>query len=251
MKLLMAANWKMYKNRAEAAAFLRDLTKRLDPMPEDREIAVFAPFTALGACADAMDGGTRIRLGGQDCWTAEQGAFTGEISPAMLRDCGCSLVLTGHSERRAIVGEGNALVGAKTAFALASGLDVILCVGETLEQRELGALDAVISRQLEEGLAGVPDNGAPERMSVAYEPVWAIGTGKTAGSEEIVAAHALVRQRLADRFGGAGGAKMRILYGGSVKPENAAQIISLDNVDGLLIGGASLLVESFARIVTA
>ncbi len=250
MKLLMAANWKMHKTRAEAVVFMRELAGRLSDLPEDREVAVFAPFTALGACSDALEKGARVRLGGQDCWAAEQGAFTGEISPDMLRDCGCSLVLTGHSERRAILGESNALVGEKTAFALASGLDVILCVGETLEQRELGALEAVLARQLEEGLAGVPADVVPERLSVAYEPVWAIGTGRTAGPEEVLGAHALVRQCLRRRFGDKA-AEMRVLYGGSVKPENAAQIISLDNVDGLLIGGASLQVESFARIVTA
>ena len=250
MKLLMAANWKMYKNRAEAAAFMKDLAARLPEVPEDREVAVFAPFTALGACADTLGKQPRIRLGGQNCWPGGVGAFTGEISPAMLQDCGCSMVLAGHSERRAILGENNDLIGKKVGFALAAGLDVILCVGETLEQRELGALEAILARQLEKGLAEAPNDVAPERLSVAYEPVWAIGTGKTAGPEEISAAHGLVRAGLERRFGDKS-AQMRVLYGGSVKPENAAQIISLDNVNGLLIGGASLQVESFTRIITA
>ncbi len=250
MQFLMAANWKMHKNRAEAAGFIRDLAVRLKDAPEDREVAVFAPYTCLAACAEAGEKAPRIRLGGQNCWKEDHGAFTGEISPAMLHDCGCSLVLTGHSERRAILGESSELVGEKTTFALACGLDVILCVGETLEQRELGALEAVLDRQLEAGLADVPSDFRPERLSVAYEPVWAIGTGKVAGPEEIVEAHCLVRARLVCRFGQKA-EKMRILYGGSVKPENAAQIISLDNVNGLLIGGASLQVESFARIITA
>ena len=250
MKLLMAANWKMYKNQKEAAATIADLATRLGSMPGDREVAVFAPFTTLAATSAALAGKAGIRLGGQNCYPAAEGAFTGETSPAMLQDCGCTWVLTGHSERRAIFGESDEFIGKKTAFALNGGLDVVLCVGETLEERDSGKLEAVLVRQLEAGLAGVAKDIAAERIAVAYEPVWAIGTGRVAGPAEIVEAHAMVRKFLEKKFP-LQGKEMRILYGGSVKPENAQEIITLDNVNGVLVGGASLLAESFSRIVLA
>lgn len=250
MKLLMAANWKMYKNRREAADTLNDLAGRLTGMPEDREVAVFAPFTALSACSEALGGHSRIRLGGQNCYPANEGAFTGESSPAMLRDCGCSLVLTGHSERRALFGESDDFIGRKTAFALGEGLNVVFCIGETLAERDGGELEKVLVRQLDAGLAGVPDAVPAPDISVAYEPVWAIGTGRVAGPAEIVQAHTIVRDWLAARFPSQG-KEIRILYGGSVKPDNAGEIISLDNVNGVLVGGASLHAESFSRIVLA
>ena len=250
MQLLMAANWKMYKTRAQAAATLSELVSRLRAVPEDREVAVFAPFTALSACAQVLSGAALPALGGQNCYPADEGAYTGECSPAMLRDCGCSLVLTGHSERRALFGESDGFVGEKTAFALAGGLKVVLCIGETLAERDDGRLDAVLSRQLEAGLSGVPDNVPAPDISIAYEPVWAIGTGRVAGPAEILAAHALIRKILEKRFPAMGG-EIRILYGGSVKPENAGEIIGLDNVNGVLVGGASLHAESFSRIVLA
>lgn len=250
MKLLMAANWKMYKTRREAADTLRDLAERLKDMPEDREVAVFAPFTALAASNEALGGTRRIRLGGQNCYPAREGAFTGESSPAMLLDCGCSLVLTGHSERRALFGENDDFVGKKTAFALEQGLNVVFCIGETLDERDRGALEQVLARQLTAGLAGVPDAVPATDISVAYEPVWAIGTGRVAGPAEIVQAHTFIRGWLEKRFPSQG-KEIRILYGGSVKPENAGEIIRLDNVNGVLVGGASLQAESFSRIVLA
>ncbi len=250
MKLLMAANWKMHKTRADAAATLSRLVAALSGMPADREVAVFTPFTALSACADALGESPRIGLGGQNCYPAQEGAFTGECSPAMLRDVGCTWVLTGHSERRAIFGESAAFVGQKTAFALASGLKIVLCIGETLEERDSGQLAAVLERQMREGLAGVGDDMPAPVLSLAYEPVWAIGTGRVAGPKEILEAHALARAFLEKRFPAQGKA-MRILYGGSVKPENAGEIIRLDNVNGVLVGGASLQAESFSRIVLA
>ena len=250
MKALMAANWKMYKTGAEAAATLTDLAARLTALPDDREVVVFAPFTALAACSTALAGNARIALGGQNCYPAAEGAFTGEISPAMLQDCGCAWVLTGHSERRAILGENSAFVGKKTAFALNAGLKVVLCIGETLEERDNGKLAAVLVRQMEAGLADLPADIAPERIALAYEPVWAIGTGRVAGPAEIVEAHALVRKFLETRFP-ARGKDIRILYGGSVKPGNAKDIITLDNVNGVLVGGASLQAESFSGIVLA
>lgn len=246
MKLLMAANWKMHKTRREAADTAAALAKALSPLPDDREAAVFAPFTCLAACAEAIQGSS-VALGGQNCYPADQGAYTGEISPAMLLDCGCAYVLAGHSERRALMGESDEFIGQKTARALEAGLKVVLCIGETLEERDNGRLLAVLSGQMDAGLAGVDDAVPAEALSIAYEPVWAIGTGRVAGTEEIIEAHALAREALLARFP-AQGREMRILYGGSVKPDNAAEILRLDNVNGVLVGGASLHAESFSRI---
>ena len=250
MKLLMAANWKMFKTRQEAADTLSELKKLLNGMPEDREAAVFAPFTALDACKNALGGDQRIFLGGQNCYPAEEGAYTGEISPGMLKDAGCAYALTGHSERRALMGETDEFVGRKTAFALSQGLKVVLCVGERLEERDAGKLEEVLVRQLSAGFGELPDDATILDVSVAYEPVWAIGTGRVAGPAEIVESHSVVRSFLRKRFK-AHGDEMRILYGGSVKPDNAPQIIKLDNVNGVLVGGASLLAESFSRIALA
>lgn len=250
MKLLMAANWKMYKTRSQAADTLTELSRLLTGMPEDREVAVFAPFTLLSACAETLPREAGISLGGQNCYPAAEGAFTGETSPAMLQDCGCTHVLTGHSERRALLGESDTFVGQKTAFALAAGLNVVLCIGETLEERDAGRLREVLERQMTAALVDVPDAVPAATLAVAYEPVWAIGTGRVAGPAEIVEAHALVRAFLQRRFI-AQGKEIRILYGGSVKPENAKEIIGLDNVNGVLVGGASLQAESFSRIALA
>ena len=249
MKLLMAANWKMYKTRREAADTLTALAAALASLPADREVAVFAPFTALAACAEALQG-SPVALGGQNCYPAEQGAFTGEIAPGMLLDCGCAYVLAGHSERRALFGESDDFVGRKTGHALKAGLKVVLCIGETLEERDGGRLADVLSRQLSAGLAEVDDAVIAADLSIAYEPVWAIGTGRVAGPEEILEAHALTRKALVGRFPRQG-KDMRILYGGSVKPENAKEILALDNVNGVLVGGASLHAESFSRIALA
>lgn len=250
MKALMAANWKMHKTRKEAGDTLTRLAALLADMPEDREVVVFAPFTVLATCAETLRNNARIGLGGQNCYPAREGAFTGECSPAMLRDAGCSWVLAGHSERRALFGESDALTGKKTAFALAHGLKTVFCIGETLDERDNGRLEAVLERQMREGLAGVDDTVPATNVSVAYEPVWAIGTGRVAGAREIQEAHAVVRAFLEKRFPEQGG-EIRILYGGSVNPENAGEIIRLDNVNGVLVGGASLQAESFSRIVLA
>lgn len=247
MKLLMAANWKMYKTLAEAQRTLQELSAAIPAVPADRECAIFAPFTALSACSEVLPRG--FLLGGQNCYPQLEGAYTGEISVAMLKDCGCSFVLAGHSERRSIFGESDKLVGEKTAFALQNGLRVILCVGETLAEREDGQLQGVIERQLRIGLDGVESVQA-EDISIAYEPVWAIGTGRVAGPEEILEAHTFVRACLIKRFPLIG-AEIRILYGGSVKADNVKSIIGLDNVNGVLVGGASLHAESFSKIALA
>lgn len=251
MNKLMAANWKMYKTYEEAKDTAEALVTLLDgKLPAGREVLVFPPFTALRGVSKKFKGGKGFWTGGQDFWPEKEGAFTGEISPGMLRDAGAAFALTGHSERRHVIGEADELVGRKTGYALASGLSVVLCVGEKIEERRSGALEAVLERQLRAGLADVPREIDPARLAVAYEPVWAIGTGEVAGPKEILGAHACVRRILLDIFKNIGN-DIKILYGGSVKPDNCAEIIALDNVDGVLVGGASLAAESFARIVLA
>lgn len=251
MKKLFAANWKMHKTRAEARATAEELLRlTASSLPQDRQVLLIPPFTALCATAEGLAGNADFLLGAQNFYPAKQGAFTGEISPAMLLDCGAGFALTGHSERRHVLGEDDVLVGAKTAFGLEAGLSVILCVGEKIEERKAGQLAQVLERQVRLGLADVPKELAPERLSVAYEPVWAIGTGLVAGPAEVLEAHALVRTLLTSLFG-VNGQQIRILYGGSVKPDNAAEIIALDNVDGVLVGGASLKADDFSRIVLA
>lgn len=251
MQKLMAANWKMYKTPSEAARTARELSVLLGGQaPEGREVLLCVPFTDLAVVKEALQGTRGIAVGAQNVYPAQEGAFTGEISPAMLLESGAVWVLTGHSERRHLLGEDNALVGKKTAFALAQGLRVILCVGETLPQREAGQLTSVLLEQLREGLSGLPGTPHPSHIAIAYEPVWAIGTGKVAGSAEILEAHACIREQLRSHFASLGN-EIRILYGGSVKPGNAAEILQLDNVDGVLVGGASLQAESFSRIINA
>ena len=246
---LMAANWKMYKNAGQARATVLELCALLKTLPAGREVLVCPPFTALGAVAEVLAGKAGFYTGAQNMYPREEGAFTGEISPEMIKSLGASWVLTGHSERRSILRESDAFVGEKTAYALAVGLNVVLCIGETLAEREAGQLEQVLERQLAAGLADVPPACPPACLALAYEPVWAIGTGKVAGPKEILEAHALIRDILVKRMNM--GKDLRILYGGSVKPENTAEIVGLDNVDGVLVGGASLQAESFSRIVRA
>ncbi|WP_320169780.1 triose-phosphate isomerase [Maridesulfovibrio sp.] len=251
MKKLMAANWKMYKTRAEAKATAEELVSRIKgKLPEDREVVIAAPYTALATVGAVLEGNAGCSLSAENLYPAEQGAFTGEISPAMLKDVGCTYALAGHSERRSIIGETDELVGEKVAFGLANGLSMILCIGETIDERKAGEVQKVIDRQLEAGLKDVPADFVPETVVVAYEPVWAIGTGEVAGEDEIVEAHGFVRKKLENIFPEKA-SEIRILYGGSVKPGNCAQIIALDNVDGVLVGGASLEGESFSQIALA
>jgi triosephosphate isomerase len=251
MKKLMAANWKMYKTWDEARSTAEELVGlAAEKLPDDREVLVFPPFTALKAVGDVFGPVNGFSAGGQDYYIQEEGAFTGEIAPKMLKDAGASYGLTGHSERRHVLGEDDAYVGAKTAYGLKEGLSVILCVGELIEERKAGRVREVLERQLRVGLKDVPADVAPERLSVAYEPVWAIGTGEVAGPAEIVEAHDFVRKILVSIFGEKAN-EMRILYGGSVKPGNCSEIIALDNVDGVLVGGASLQGQSFSEIVLA
>jgi len=251
MKKLMAANWKMYKTWDEARSTAEELVGLVaGKLPADREVLVFPPFTALKAVGDVFDPAEGFSAGGQDYYIEEEGAFTGEIAPRMLMDAGASYGLTGHSERRHVLGEDDECVGGKTAYGLKEGLKVILCIGELIDERKAGRVEEVLERQLRAGLKDVPVDIAPERLSVAYEPVWAIGTGEVAGPAEIVEAHAFVRKILVSIFEEKAN-EMRILYGGSVKPGNCADIIALDNVDGVLVGGASLQGQSFSEIVLA
>lgn len=248
MRTLIAANWKMYKTRAEATQTACELVNAVPVLPADRQVLVFAPFTALDATVQGF-GTSGVAVGAQDLYPAAEGAFTGEVSPAMIKDTGASWVLTGHSERRHILGESEELVGQKTAFALAEGLSVVLCIGETLAQREAGQLESVLRLQLETSLRPI-DTIDPLRLAVAYEPVWAIGTGKVASPADILEAHALVRGLLREIIA-SNAENIAILYGGSVKPENATAILALDNVNGLLVGGASLQASNFSRIILA
>ena len=251
MNMLFAANWKMHKTTAEARQTAAELVALVSgKLKPGREVMIIPPFTALAPVAEALGNAKGFLLGAQNFYPQKQGAFTGEISPGMLLDVGAGCALSGHSERRHVLGESDALVGEKTAFGLASGLNVILCVGEKEGERKAGELEAVLERQIKAGLQGVPRDIAPSRLALAYEPVWAIGTGLVAGPKEILEAHAIVRRILVETFGPTASA-MRILYGGSVKPDNASEIIALDNVDGVLVGGASLKADEFSRIVLA
>ena len=237
----------MNKTIQEAVDFMKDLKGRLESVaPEDVEIVVAPPFTALAALTE-LCAGSPIQLGAQNVYPQAEGAYTGEISPGMLLDLGCRYVIVGHSERRALFGEPSQTVARKAAFALKAGLRPIVCVGETLEEREAGRTFDVVGEQIDASLDGL-EEASPEQIAVAYEPVWAIGTGRTATVAIAQEAHAFIRERLAKRFGeGADG--IRIQYGGSVKPGNAAELMAQPDIDGALVGGASLDPSSFFAII--
>lgn len=242
---ILAANWKMHKTVRQAVAFVEAFLPHVGSVA-GREVVIAPPFPQLAALAQALRG-SAIRWAAQNVHPEEQGAFTGEVSPGMLADLGCTYTIVGHSERRALFGESSEFVARKAAALLAHGIRPIVCVGETLEERESERTFEVVGRQLEESLARVPEADA-ERVVLAYEPVWAIGTGRTATPEIAQEVHAFIRERLNQRFG-ASSASMRIQYGGSVKPDNAAALMQQPDIDGALVGGASLEPESFARIV--
>ena len=238
--MIIAANWKMNPPLAEAAALVAAYTgESFDGITR----ILFPPAPYLVQMGVRLDG-TGIRVGGQDCHADASGAHTGDVSAGMLADCGAACVLLGHSERRADHGEDDAFVRAKAVTALSAGLDVMICVGETLDQREAGAAEAVVTAQLD---GSVPDGIEAPRLMLAYEPVWAIGTGKVAGVEEIAAMHAAIRSWLVTR----GLASVPILYGGSVKPDNADAIFGVPDVGGALVGGASLKAADFSAICGA
>ncbi|NKB90244.1 MAG: triose-phosphate isomerase [Acidobacteria bacterium] len=245
---LITGNWKMHKTLAATRTLVAELDTAIDGVA-GVDAAVAPPFTALETAVSALQGKS-IAVGAQNMNEAEEGAFTGEISPVMLTDVGVSFVILGHSERRAIFGEDDELVGRKVRSALAHDLQPYLCCGETREQREANETIAVVRRQLQAGLDGIDAHRAAG-IVVAYEPVWAIGTGLTATPEQAQAVHADIRALLAELFGGSTAAAMRIQYGGSVKPGNAAELMSQPDIDGALVGGASLDADSFAGIVRA
>jgi triosephosphate isomerase (TIM) len=242
---LIAGNWKM-NGLAAALAEAEALRRALDAEPSPHRVALCPPATLIALMASALKGGP-VLIGGQDCHDKASGAFTGSISAAMLGDAGARLVIVGHSERRQGLGETDALIAAKTAAALAAGLEPIVCVGETLDQRKAGQAIDVVRGQI---LASLPDAAAAAPFALAYEPVWAIGTGLTPTLEEIEAVHAAARAALIERLGEAGRA-VPILYGGSVKPDNAGEILSAAEVGGALVGGASLKADDFLAIVRA
>jgi triosephosphate isomerase len=242
---LLAANWKMYKTIADAVAFVRALAPHAASM-EGRDVLVAPPFTALAATAEAARG-SRVAVAAQDVYFEREGAFTGEISAGMIKDAGATHAVIGHSERRRLFGDTDDWVNRKTHAAIAAGLVPIVCVGETLQEREQGETLAVLDRQIKAGL----DSLTMEQVGsivVAYEPVWAIGTGKNATPVEADEAHRHIRGRLRQWFGGAAADACRVLYGGSVKPDNISDLIALPDVDGALIGGASLDVRTFVEI---
>lgn len=227
-----------------------DLVNELKPLVagvEGVDIVVCPVFTALYPLAETLKG-TNIQLGAQNCYSKESGAYTGEISPQMLKDAGCTWTIIGHSERRQYFNESDEFLNEKLRFALASGLKVMFCIGETLEERESGKMHDVLIRQVTNGLMGLSEADF-DNTSIAYEPVWAIGTGVTATPEQAEEAHAFVRGLVRDQFGEGVANKVRIQYGGSVKPDNVASLMAKPNVDGSLVGGASLKADGFAEIV--
>jgi triosephosphate isomerase (TIM) len=248
MKLIIAANWKMHKTAAETAAFCREILKD-EGLFKTVDVLICPPFTALHTASEALKG-SEIKLGAQNMSWEEGGAYTGEVSAAMLLDLGVQYVIIGHSERRHIMGEDDRQVNLKVKRALLSGLKPILCLGETEEERTKGATEVVLENQLEGGLAGLtPDQVAG--LVIAYEPVWAIGTGKAATADDAEKAGAFILSRISDKIGPAAAGEVRIQYGGSVKADNIGSFVSLPSVAGALVGGASLDAGSFSALIQA
>jgi triosephosphate isomerase len=245
---LIAGNWKMYKTVGEAVELVQALLEGVEiGYTQDREVLVCPPFTALYPLAPLL-AESSLALGAQNMYYEAEGAFTGEVSPVMLRDIGCQYVILGHSERRQIFGEDDALINKKVHAALEHGLVPILCVGETKPQRDAGDAETVTLGQLRAGLEGLSDEQL-QNLVLAYEPVWAIGTGETATPADAQAMHAAIRQALSSDYGQHVADAVRVLYGGSVKPDNVDALMAQPDIDGALVGGASLKAESFLHIV--
>jgi triosephosphate isomerase (TIM) len=243
---LIAGNWKMHKTGAEAAQTARQLIE-LVSHASGVEVMIAPPFTALYQVAAEISG-SAIGLGAQNMYWEPKGAFTGEIAPAMLKDLGCRYVILGHSERRQFFGETDKNVNRKIRAAIDAGLSPVVCVGETEEERELEQTFSVLDKQIKNGLEGYVSKDL-KSLVLAYEPVWAIGTGKTATKEQAQEAHAYIRRRLAEWLDGDLAGDVRILYGGSVKPSNVKELMAMPDVDGALVGGASLDPETFSQLV--
>jgi triosephosphate isomerase len=245
-RVFIAGNWKMYKTAGEAASLAKSLAASLAG-DTDRKIMIAPAFTALHAVKEALRG-SAILLGAQNACAELEGAHTGEISLRMLRDAGVTVVILGHSERRHVYGETDALVNRKVRLALSEGFEIVLCVGETLDERQAGVTEKIVETQVRVGLASVEAKDLA-RVAIAYEPVWAIGTGKNATPADADAVHAAIRTVLDRVYSPLVGQDMTIQYGGSVKPDNIRDLMKMENIDGALVGGASLKAETFLPIV--
>ncbi|MCL5030560.1 MAG: triose-phosphate isomerase [Bacteroidetes bacterium] len=244
---VIAGNWKMNNNLSESQNLITKLISGLSNEKLNSDVVICPPFTSLSE-ASSLAKNTVIKLGAQNMYFEENGAFTGEISAEMLKSVGCEYVILGHSERRIIFGELDQLINKKIKKALQSGLKPIFCVGETLEERESGVTEEVIKRQVTEGLKEISANEM-DRIIVAYEPVWAIGTGKTATPQQAEEVHAFIRNLVLNLYSSSVAEKLVIQYGGSVKPDNAAELLSQNDIDGALVGGACLKADSFISII--
>lgn len=242
---LIAGNWKMHTSLKEAEELSRNIIQA--GIPDDRDVMLAPPFTHLTTVASAISGSGVLLAGQNVCWE-EKGAFTGEVSPVMLKETGCRLAIIGHSERRHIFEEDNSMINKRTKGAIRHGLIPVLCVGETLEEREGNTTFRVLEKQIREGLSEVePESG--EEIILAYEPVWAIGTGRTATVDQAGEVHTFIRKLLGEMFKKNIADKIRILYGGSVKPDNINDLMAFEEIDGALVGGASLKSEVFGQII--
>ncbi len=248
-KPFIAGNWKMNTTRAEAVALAKAVAEKIDSSFAGVEVAVCPPFVYLEAVAAAL-AGSSVGLGAQNAYHEKSGAYTGEISVGMLRDIGCKYVILGHSERRQLLGETDEFIFTKVKAALEGGLTPIVCVGEVLEDREAGRTQEVVRKQFEGSLGGLSADEIA-RVVIAYEPVWAIGTGKVATPAQAEEVHLDLRKLLTERYNAQVAEQVRIQYGGSVKPGNAAELLSQPNIDGALVGGASLVADDFVAIAAA
>lgn len=243
---IIVGNWKMNMSPSEASEFARNLKSNLKDY-KDVEVVVAPPFISIYPVAKILKG-TDIYLSAQNMFWEEKGAYTGEVSPLMLLDVGCRYTIVGHSERRQYFGETDGIINKKVLSAISHGLQPILCIGESIEQRKRGETFNVIELQLREGLSGL-DWSSIRSVVIAYEPIWAIGTGKNATPQQAQEVHSFIRRYICDHFGQDAGGEIRILYGGSVTPENIDDLMAMPDIDGALVGGASLKVESFIQIV--
>lgn len=258
-KRFIAGNWKMYNGQKNTCDFFNEFIEKIAEdetmMPEVEdgqvEIALFPPMLSISSAVERKGGVPVIIVGAQNCHFEKNGAFTGEVSAPMVREAGCTHVIIGHSERRHIFGESDAILNKKLLSALIEELTVVFCVGERLEERDSGKTFEVVERQISAGLESVNLSDAGAKIIIAYEPVWAIGTGKTASARDAQEVCAFIRKLIAKRYGSEGAQKILILYGGSVKPENTKEILTQNDIDGVLVGGASLNPNSFYSIVKA
>jgi len=249
-KPFVAGNWKMNTDSRSGVALAEGIASGSEDLAGEKvTVAVCPPFVYLPSVAEAVKH-SNVAVGAQDVYFEASGAFTGEISVSMIKDVGCVYAICGHSERRHVIGETDELINRKVAAAISGGLLPILCVGELLSEREAGQTNDVVTRQLKEGLAGLSAEKV-SAVTIAYEPVWAIGTGKTATPDQAQDVHELIRKLLAEMYGDEIAAELRIQYGGSAKPSNAAELLGRPDIDGLLVGGASLKVDDFLAIIRA